>query len=95
MSDAWAPTVPALITGVLGVLAVVITSLLARRAQREMTPAQIIEALRAEVAALRTRLDTAEARERIRDDYILELRDALDEAGEDVPPWPNGLTRNT
>lgn len=93
MSPWLTPALPALITGALGVLAVVLTQRLARGAQREMTPAQIITELRTEISGLRNRVEESEARERLRDDYIHRLRDHISRGeAPPPPPWPEGLT---
>lgn len=89
----------ALAAGVLALVGAYVTHRLARGAQREMYPSQMIAALQTEVAAASERLDASEARldaslrrERIRDNYIHELRGDLLEAGLPVRPWPDGLT---
>lgn len=69
----------AIVTTVGVILAALITAWLARRSHND-------DALRDEVRGLRVEV-------RLLSDYVLVLRDALDEAGEDVPPWPQGLTR--
>ncbi|WP_263119288.1 hypothetical protein [Cellulomonas sp. RIT-PI-Y] len=80
---------PSIVVAAVGAAALVIgttiTALVTRRSHRDTD-------MRADLADLRHRLDASERRERIRDDYIHQLRTLLDEAGEDVPPWPDGLT---
>jgi hypothetical protein len=54
----------------------------------------IIDQLQEEVAALKTGADQSYRRERIRDDYIHQLRSHItDEKPPPPPPWPEGLTR--
>ena len=87
------PALPALITGVLGIAAVIVTQRLARRAQREMTPQQMIDSLVARLDRAETRLEASEQRERLRDDYIHQLRDHISLGkAPPPPPWPEGLT---
>lgn len=87
------PALPALITGVLGIAAVIVTQRLARRAQREMTPQQMIDSLVARLERAETRLEASEQRERLRDDYIHQLRDHISLGkAPPPPPWPEGLT---
>lgn len=87
------PALPALITGVLGIAAVIVTQRLARRAQREMTPQQMIDNLVARLERAETRLEASEQRERLRDDYIHQLRDHISLGkAPPPPPWPEGLT---
>ncbi|WHP18848.1 hypothetical protein [Cellulomonas sp. ES6] len=87
------PALPALITGVLGLAAVIVTQRLARRAQREMTPQQMIDSLVARLERAETRLEASEQRERLRDDYIHQLRDHISLGkAPPPPPWPEGLT---
>lgn len=47
-----------------------------------------IELLQKDVDGLRRSLDASHRRERIRDDYIAQLRQRIP----DPPPWPEGLT---
>ncbi|MEN1977063.1 hypothetical protein [Cellulomonas olei] len=71
--------VTAAVTTIGVVLAAALTAVLARRSHREDTVRDEVRRLSREV--------------RLLSDYVLVLRDRLDEAGEDVPPWPDALTR--
>lgn len=62
-----------------------LTAWLARRSHRD-------DNLRKDVASLRTEVAGVKRENRILADYVHQLRTLLDEAGEDVPPWPDGLT---
>lgn len=87
------PALPALVTGLLGLIAVVVTQRLARRAQREMTPQQMVATLTARLERAEKRLEESEQRERLRDDYIHKLRDHISTGKKPPPPpWPEGLT---
>lgn len=94
------PVLAALITGLLGIAGVVVTYRMTRGAQREMYPSQMIAALQGQVSELTDRLDTTESRldsslrrERLRDDYIHQLRDHISLGkAPPPPPWPEGLT---
>lgn len=63
------------------VLSVVITQRMARGAQKSISFKELAD-----------RLDRSEARERIRDNYIHELRAAWPAGAGEPPPWPSGLT---
>lgn len=69
--------VTAVVTTIGVVLAAALTAVLARRSHRE-------DSVRDEVRALRREV-------RLLSDYVHVLRNALDEAGEDVPPYPEAL----
>lgn len=71
--------VTATITAIGVVLTAAITAVLARRSHREDNVRDEVRRLSREV--------------RLLSDYVLVLRDRLDEAGEDVPPWPDALTK--
>lgn len=78
---------------VLGVVGVVLGQRMARSAQREMYPQQVIADLRTDITRTDERLDASLRRERIRDDYIHELRDHISRGNPPPPPpWPAGLT---
>jgi hypothetical protein len=84
---------PAIITGFLGLVAVIVTQRFARGAQREMTPAQTIAELASRLDRTEERLDDSLRRERMRDDYIHQLRDHISLGkAPPPPPWPEGLT---
>jgi len=74
------------------VVASVLTAWLARRSHRDDSLRTDVAALRGEVASARTETAAARRENRILADYVHQLRTLLDEAGEDVPPWPEGLT---
>lgn len=81
------PVLVALVTGVLGLLGVVVTRRFARTAQKETDT-------RARVDKLEAQAQDFGKRERLRDDYIHELRNHIaEEKGPPPPPWPDGLTR--
>lgn len=81
--------VVALVAGMMGIMAGYVTQRMARGAAREVTPAQIIERL--DVAE--ARLDASLRRERLRDNYIHQLRDHITSGNPPPPPpWPDGLT---
>lgn len=83
----------ACVVPVMSVLGVVLTQRMARGAQREMYPAQVIADLRTDITRTDERLDASLRRERIRDDYIHELRDHISRGNPPPPPpWPAGLT---
>lgn len=72
--------------GIIGPLAVIVTAVvtarMARGAQKVIT-----------FNELAARLDRSEQRERIRDDYIHQLRDHISQGNPPPPPpWPAGLT---
>jgi hypothetical protein len=69
----------ALVSTIGVVLAAALTAVLARRSHREDNVRDEVRRLSREV--------------RLLSDYVLVLRDRLDEAGEDVPPWPEALTK--
>lgn len=71
----------AIVGGIFLVAAGTVTGLLAKRTHQEVTTKELWD-----------RIAQLEARERIRDDYIYELRAALARAGEKVPPFPEELT---
>jgi hypothetical protein len=74
------PVLVALVTVGIGGGLGIVTQRLARTAQRETDT--------------RTRVTQLEQRERLRDDYIHELRTHIaEEKGPPPPPWPEGLTR--
>lgn len=91
----WVPTVlVALIAGVAGI----VVALLNRRGNRENA---LIDQLQEQVKTaqdqlgkVNERVDQSLRRERIRDNYIHELRDHIDmRKPPPPPPWPEGLTR--
>lgn len=83
----------AVVVPIVGFMGVIVTQRMARSAQREMYPAQVIADLRADIAHTDERLDASMVRERIRDDYIHELRDHISRGNPPPPPpWPPGLT---
>lgn len=78
---------------VASVLGVIITQRMARGAQREMYPTQVIDHLAGRVDKAEGRLDESLRRERLRDNYIHELRDHISRGNPPPPPpWPAGLT---
>lgn len=87
---------PSIVVAVVGAVALVIgttiTATFTRRSHSDNTMRADLTNLRERLDASERRLEASERRERIRDDYIHQLRTLLDEAGEDVPPWPDGLT---
>jgi len=87
---------PSIVVAVVGAAALVIgttiTATFTRRSHGDTTMRADLTNLRERLDASERRLEASERRERIRDDYIHKLRTLLDEAGEDVPPWPDGLT---
>ncbi|MFB9956979.1 hypothetical protein [Cellulomonas denverensis] len=87
---------PSIIVAVVGAAALVIgttiTATFTRRSHRDTNLRADLSELRERLDASDRRLAASERRERIRDDYIHQLRSLLDEVGEDVPPWPEGLT---
>lgn len=93
--------VPSVIAAVALVVAAVVGQRMARGSQREMVPAQIIASLQARLTTVegalvteRERADASLRRERLRDDYIYQLRDHIkDGMPPPPPPWPPGLTR--
>lgn len=53
----------------------------------------LVNALQAEVAALRTEVGELKSRERLAEDYIDVLRDHINQhKPPPPPPWPHGLT---
>ena len=74
---------------VLGFLGVIIAQRMARAAQRERAfRDELIE----RVDKAEARLDSSLKRERVRDNYIHELRGAFVASGGVPPPWPEELT---
>lgn len=71
----------------------VITQRMSRGAQREMYPSQVIQNLTDRLDKTDGRLDESLRRERLRDNYIHELRDHISRGNPPPPPpWPPGLT---
>lgn len=78
---------------VASVLGVIITQRMARGAQREMYPSQVIKDLSDRLDKTDGRLDASLRRERLRDNYIHDLRDHISRGNPPPPPpWPPGLT---
>jgi len=74
------------------VIGTTITALVTRRSHQDTALRTDIDRLRAEVAAARAETAQVRRENRVLADYVHQLRALLDEAGEDVPPWPDGLT---
>lgn len=75
----------AVVTGAFGLAVAFLTGVFALRSHRDTNLRDDVKGLRAEVAALRRE-------NRLLIDYVHALRNDLDESGEDVRPWPDGLT---
>lgn len=71
----------ALVTGIFLITAGTVTGMLARKTNQEVTTAQLWD-----------RLEQVERRERIRDDYIYQLRSQIVKLGGEPLPFPKGLT---
>lgn len=78
---------PYLITGGLGVIGILITAFITRRGQGLTNQDAMIGRLVAEVVALRNRVDVLERHDRVKDDYIEELRMHIIR-GDPPPPPP-------
>lgn len=93
-----ASAVPTVIVALIAAVAGIVVAILNRRGNRENA---LIDQLQEDVQSARTQLEKVETRvneslqrERIRDDYIHELRDHIDmRKPPPPPPWPDGLTR--
>ena len=93
-----ATAVPTVLVALIAAVAGIAVAILNRRGNRENA---LIDQLQDEVKSAReqltkveTRVDESLRRERIRDDYIHELRDHIDtRKPPPPPPWPEGLTR--
>lgn len=82
---------PSLTVIVIGGGVSILVAVLNRGGARENA---LIDQLQEQVSSLDTKLDGALRRERIRDDYIHELRDHIEQRkNPPPPPWPEGLTR--
>lgn len=75
----------AVVTGAFGLAVAFLTGVFALRSHRDTNLRDDVKSLRGEVDALRRE-------NRILTNYVHDLRTVIDESGEDVPPWPNGLT---
>ncbi|MCC4250730.1 hypothetical protein [Microbacterium testaceum] len=93
-----ASAVPTVLVALIAAVAGIVVAILNRRGNRENA---LMDQLQEEVKSAREQLGTVEKRvdeslrrERIRDDYIHELRDHIDQRKPPPPPpWPEGLTR--
>jgi hypothetical protein len=93
-----ASAVPTVLVALIAAVAGIVVAILNRRGNRENA---LMDQLQEEVKSAREQLGTVEKRvdeslrrERIRDDYIHELRDHIDQRRPPPPPpWPEGLTR--
>ncbi len=74
------------------ILAAALTALVARRSHRDDNLRTDVARLSTDVAAARAEAADVRRENRILADYVHQLRTLLDDAGEDVPPWPDGLT---
>lgn len=98
MPPEYATAIPTIAVAVIAAVAGIVVAILNRRGNRENA---LIDQLQDEVKSAReqlgkveTRVDDSLRRERIRDDYIHELRDHIDQRKPPPPPpWPEGLTR--
>jgi hypothetical protein len=98
MPPEYATAIPTIAVAVIAAIAGIVVAILNRRGNRENA---LIDQLQDEVKSAReqlgkveTRVDDSLRRERIRDDYIHELRDHIDQRKPPPPPpWPEGLTR--
>lgn len=87
------PVVVSIIAGLFTLVSGYATYRLARSAQREVPPAQTITNLTERLDTAEERLDASLRRERLRDDYIHQLRDHISLGkAPPPPPWPAGLT---
>ncbi|WP_440708836.1 hypothetical protein [Herbiconiux sp. YIM B11900] len=98
----WLPLLVPLIVSVIGGSAAYITTKINKRGTQENTFIDQLQEQQArsdaKIEALEKKVDDRDAaarkRERIRDDYIYELRDHIDmRKPPPPPPWPEGLTR--
>lgn len=81
----WVPIIVATIAALAGI----VTHRMARRATR----AASYDALAGRLDKAEARMDASLRRERLRDDYIHELRDHISQGNPPPPPpWPAGLT---
>lgn len=86
-----ATAIPTVVVALIAAVAGVVVAILNRRGTRENA---LIDQLQEQLASVETRVNASLHRERIRDDYIHELRDHIDQRKPPPPPpWPEGLTR--
>lgn len=81
-----------ILTSLIALAGVIVAQRMARGAQREMYPKDVIADLRIEVAGLREEVSDVVNDNRLLQDYVHQLRSDLSDAGLPVRPWPPGLT---
>lgn len=83
-----------IISGIFAIAVGFMTHKLARSAQREMYPSQIIAHLQTQLTLCEEERDEARAIIRVQADYIAQLRWAIINGDPPPPPpWPEGLTQ--
>lgn len=82
MSEAGIVSIAVAVIG--GIVAYAVARLNKSRPKSEVTQQQITD--------LKTEIDKLNKRSRITDDYVYQLRQAVEDAGGVVPPWPKELT---
>jgi hypothetical protein len=91
MAPEIANALPTVVVALIAAIAGVVVAILNRRGNRENA---LIDQLQEQLGSVEKRVDESLRRERIRDDYIHELRDHIDQRKPPPPPpWPEGLTR--
>lgn len=98
MPPEFASALPTVLVALIAAVAGIVVAILNRRGNRENA---LIDQLQEQVKTaqdqlgkVNDRVDQSLRRERIRDNYIHELRDHIDmRKPPPPPPWPEGLTR--
>ena len=81
-----------IVTVIVAIVAVVGTVWSARTQNRSKPENAFIDQLQEDLRDVRTRMDRVERRERVRDDYIAQLRSHIEQgAPPPPPPWPAAL----
>lgn len=90
VSDLW-DAIPSIATALIAGTVAILVAFKNRSGMRENA---LIDQLQEQLDRLEESLSASFKRERIRDDYIHELRDHIDQRKSPPPPsWPDGLTR--